>query len=57
MHIYGKIIRKFQKIIDVITENNPRSFNIKEFLRIYSHLIDKNPVEALSNLANKQKSL
>ncbi|XP_063903586.1 uncharacterized protein LOC135123021 isoform X2 [Zophobas morio] len=57
MHIYGKIIRKFQKIIDVITENNPRSFNIKEFLRIYSHLIDKNPVEVLSNLANKQKSL
>ncbi|XP_008201505.1 uncharacterized protein LOC103315202 isoform X2 [Tribolium castaneum] len=55
--IYNIIINKFAKVIDTILESDPLNYNVKEYLRIYSDILDQLSSDVAQKLAAKHKKI
>ncbi|XP_044258481.1 centromere-associated protein E-like [Tribolium madens] len=53
--IYDSIITKFAKVIDTILESDPLNSNVKEYFRIYSHILDEVSSDIFEKLSAKHK--
>ncbi|XP_068910049.1 putative leucine-rich repeat-containing protein DDB_G0290503 isoform X2 [Tenebrio molitor] len=54
--IYKNIIKRYVKIVETVMNNYPKSTNIKEFFRIYSHLLDNVSPKVVQKIIVKHKS-